>query len=143
MQIHTKYLGELTIEEKQIIHFPHGLPGFQEETRFVLMNLPDGGMFEVLQSAETPELAFIVASPYHFDQSYKVEIDEAVQESLEIEQPEDVAIYGIVTIRDPFAKSTINLKAPLLINVNKQLAKQHILTTDHYVTKTPIMKEEA
>lgn len=142
MRIHTKYMGELSIEDKQIIRFPHGLPGFQEETQFIIMDLPDGGMFEVLQSAVNPELAFIIASPYHFNEGYNVEIDEAVQETLEIEEPQDVALYGIVTVRDPFAKSTINLKAPLLINIQKQLAKQHILTTDQYATKTPIIKED-
>lgn len=143
MKIKTKYLGDIVIDEKQVIHFPHGLPGFQEETEFVLTDLPDGGLFHVLQSTKTAELAFVVADPYTFEKDYTIEIDGSAQETLKIEKPEDVALYGIVTVRDPFTESTINLKAPLLINTKTQLAKQHILTTEKYATKTPIMKEDA
>lgn len=143
MKIETKYAGVLDIEDDQIIHFPHGLPGFQEEQRFLLMELPDGGLFQVLQSVETTGLAFVVASPYPIMKDYSVNLDEAVQEVLQIEKPEDVAIYGIVTVKDPFSASTINLKAPLIINIKERLGKQQILSTDDYATKTAIIKGEA
>jgi len=143
MQVETKYAGEIVVEENQIIHFPHGLPGFQEEHRFLLMDLPDGGLFYVLQSVETTGLAFVVAIPYSIKKDYSVDLDDATQEILQIEKPEDVAIYGIVTVKDPFSKSTINLKAPLIINIKERLGKQQILNTDEYATKTPIMEGDA
>lgn len=143
MNIQTKYLGETNISEENIIQFPHGLPGFSDETSFVLMELPDGGTFQVLQSVQTAELAFIVTSPYHFYPNYSINLDDSVVELLKIKQPEDVAIYTIVTVKDPFSASTMNLKAPLVINTKTLLAKQQILNDDRYQTKAPIAAQHS
>lgn len=143
MKIRTKYLGETEISVNHLLRFPQGLPGFPEEKKFILMELPNGGTFQVLQSVQTEELAFIVASPYAFYSDYTFELDDAAIEALQISKPEDVSVYSIVTVRDPFSSSTMNLKAPLVINSSQLLGKQHILKSDLYQTKTPIIQPNA
>ncbi|WP_375153656.1 flagellar assembly protein FliW [Geobacillus stearothermophilus] len=54
MNIDTKYHGTVAVKEEDIICFPHGLPGFADEKRFVLLPLADTP-FVILQSVETPE----------------------------------------------------------------------------------------
>jgi flagellar assembly factor FliW len=43
-------------------------------------------------------------------------------------------------VKDDPQKATINLKAPLVINSKKKLAKQIILDDDNYQVKTPLFK---
>ncbi|MBS4162254.1 flagellar assembly protein FliW, partial [Klebsiella pneumoniae] len=66
MIIQTKYHGDTQIQEEQMILFANGLPGFSDEKKFVILPLSEDSPFVVLQSAETAELAFIVASPFVF-----------------------------------------------------------------------------
>src|SRR5699024_11573124 len=66
MKLGTKYGGEIIIDHSHIIQFPAGIPGFEEEKEFVLMDMSHVGnvAFQALQSIHTPSLAFIVIDPY-------------------------------------------------------------------------------
>ncbi|KKB74398.1 MULTISPECIES: flagellar assembly protein FliW [Bacillus] len=135
MIIKTKYHGETQIQEEQIIMFANGLPGFSDEKKFVILPLSEDSPFVVLQSAETAELAFIVASPFVFFKDYGFDLDETTVEFLEIEAAEDVEVMAILTIEEPFEKSTANLMAPIVVNRKKMLGKQVILHDSSYQTK--------
>lgn len=144
MKLQTKYLGEITVEKSKIITFPTGIPGFQDEKEFVLLNLPgedSTGLFQVLQSVKTSHLAFIVTNPYYFYEAYEFKLSESLLKHLDINSQEEVTVLTIVTVKDPFAESTINLKAPIIINHEKHLGKQFILDTDKYETKSPLNVE--
>ncbi|MGM8212554.1 flagellar assembly protein FliW [Virgibacillus sp. W0430] len=138
MLIKTKYLGDVEIEQEKIIQFPEGLPGFQDEKMFVLLNIPGNEMFQALQSICTPMLAFIITNPYQFYKDYTFDLVPSIVEKLHIQKPEDVAVYTIVTIKDPFHNSTINLKAPLIIHSKNKQGKQYILSKEEYSAKAPI-----
>ncbi|WP_186441844.1 flagellar assembly protein FliW, partial [Bacillus licheniformis] len=49
-----------------------------------------------------------------------------------------VEVMAILTIEEPFEKSTANLMAPIVVNRRKMLAKQVILHDSSYLTKQPI-----
>ncbi|WP_164668084.1 flagellar assembly protein FliW [Virgibacillus doumboii] len=138
MIIQTKYLGEMEIEESNAIKFPSGLPGFIDETDFVLLGLPGNPIFKVLQSTRTPNLAFIAANPYHFYEDYVIDLDDSIIENLQIRNDKEVVVLTIVTLKDPFENSTMNLKAPIIINSQKQRGKQYILNVDHYSSQAAI-----
>ncbi|MGM8364588.1 flagellar assembly protein FliW [Virgibacillus sp. W0181] len=142
MDIQTKYLGEIEIDQEKIIQFPEGLPGFIEEKEFVLLHIPDNDIFQTLQSVKTPTLAFIIANPYRFYENYIFDLDESVVQKLQIKKPEDVAVYTIVTVKEPFSKSTLNLKAPLVIHSAHKQGKQYILNLDDYPAKAPLVPPE-
>ncbi|MFG6114697.1 flagellar assembly protein FliW [Halobacillus sp. MO56] len=135
MKIVTKFFGELTIGRKEIIDFPAGLPGFEQEKAFVLLKMEDEGVYQVLQSVHRPEVALIVTNPYLFLPNYEFEIELQTQKLLKIVSPEDVIILSVVTLRDPFSKTTVNLQAPLVVNYNKNIGKQVILNDTSYHTK--------
>lgn len=138
MLIETKYLGELSIKEEQVIQFPDGLPGFPDETQYILLELPGNPVFNILQSIHTKDIAFIVTSPYHFYATYAFNLSQSIIEKLQIETESDVDVLTIVTLANPFSKSTINLKAPLILNIKKQYGKQYILNDTDYPIKAPI-----
>ncbi|SHF89204.1 flagellar assembly protein FliW [Ornithinibacillus halophilus] len=140
VKILTKYFGEMEIEEDKIINFPSGLPGFIEETSFILLELPGSPVFQILQSIHNRDIAFVVANPYHFYEDYSFDLDDHLLTSLEINTEEDVMVLSIVTLKDPFSTSTINLKAPIIINHMKKRGKQYILNIDDYSIREPIGK---
>jgi flagellar assembly factor FliW len=118
MLIQTKYHGEVTIDEAHKITFEHGIPGFF-----------------ILQSIQSQNTAFVVTSPFFFFKDYEFDLDESSKESLMIKSPNDVEVYVILTVSDPFTNSTANLQGPLILNKEKKLGKQLILKQPEYTTK--------
>ncbi|HEY4602078.1 MAG TPA: flagellar assembly protein FliW [Cerasibacillus sp.] len=142
MQIKTKYLGDLSIHEDRVIQFPDGLPGFPNHKQFILLELPGNPVFNILQSIQEKDLAFIVTSPYHFYSSYAFDLSQSIIDRLQIETESDVDVLSIVTIAEPFSKSTINLKAPLIFNIRKKYGKQYILNDVDYPIKAPMTSSQ-
>lgn len=141
MKIKTAYLGEVEIEPSQILQFEHGIPGFEGEKQFVLLPIENNDAFHVLQSIQTEHLAFIVTNPYDITTNYNFEIDEAIVDTLLIENPIEVAVLSIVSLKDTIEQSTINLKAPIVWNTTNNKAKQVILNNDHYEIRHLISTE--
>lgn len=142
MLIQTKYHGEITIQETDIIYFEKGLPGFPEEKSFTFIDLTDDHLYQIMQSTNEPEVAFIITDPFFFKKNYDFILEDAVVENLEIKEPKDVKVYVIVTPSEPFNKSTANLQAPVIINVKNKKAKQVILSNTSYKSKHPLFTEE-
>lgn len=141
MIVQTAYFGELEIEASKIIHFEHGIPGFEEEKQFILQSLEEESGFQVLQSVQTPDLTFIVVNPYAVVIGYSFDLDEATVHALQLQEEKDVAVLAIVTLKETLAKSTVNLKAPIIINTKNNHAKQVILNDDAYAIRHPLFLE--
>lgn len=142
MNIETKYQGTVEITEQDIWTFEAGIPGFPEENQFVILPLPDNNVYAILQSVQTVGLGFVVANPFAFFKDYSFEIDDATIEQLGLEQESDATVYSILTIQDPFEKTTANLQAPLVLNSKNHKAKQVILNEGNYKTKHFILPEK-
>ena len=127
MQISTKFLGEVEIQETEIITFEGGLPGLPDYTKYVLLSLDIDLPLALLQSIEEAQIGFVVAFPFAFKKDYAFDLKEEDKESLQIEKEEDILTYSIVTLKETFIESTLNLLAPVVINTKKKLGKQIIL----------------
>jgi flagellar assembly factor FliW len=134
MKLRTKYHGEIEINEKDIYHFKYGIPGFFDEKQFVLLTLEDTP-FVILQSVRTPALGFAMIDPFIYFIDYDFELDEHSVEQLQLSSGKEVAVYVILTVADPFENTTANLQAPIVLNYEKKLGKQVILTNTPYKTK--------
>lgn len=138
MNIQTKFHGEIEIQPDHLWNFPKGIPGFEDEKEFVLLPIKGNDIFQVLQSSNTSSVAFIVTNPYTLVADYSFDIDEPTIELLEIEKPKDVFVLGILTLKQPFETSTINLQAPLIFQMNSRKAKQMILNDNRFTTRHTI-----
>ena len=141
MKIATKYHGDVEINSGEILRFDKGVPGFPEEKEFILLPLSDDDIFYVMQSVTNGELAFVLSNPFNFFRDYDFKIEDTVVEELELESEKDVLVHSILTVQDPFDKTTANLQAPLIINTKKRKAKQVILHNEQYSTKHPIFEK--
>jgi len=135
MNIQTKFHGEIDVQPDQLWNFPKGIPGFEEEKEFVLLPIEGNNIFQVLQSTNSPVVAFIVTNPYTLVEDYSFDIDDPTIELLNIEKPEDVFVLGILTLKQPFETSTINLQAPLIFQMNNRAAKQMIINDNRFTTR--------
>lgn len=131
MKITTAYMGEVEINPSQIIKFEHGLPGFEEEKEFVQLTLSEESAYQVLQSINTAGLAFIITSPYAVIADYNFDLEASVIQALDIKSAGEVAVFVIVSLKDTLENSTVNLKAPIILNIENQKAKQIILDDDY------------
>ncbi|MCM3602652.1 flagellar assembly protein FliW [Robertmurraya korlensis] len=141
MIINTKYHGEYETSDGEVLHFPKGIPGFPDEKQFVIIPLEADDTFMILQSVKTFELAFVLINPFQYFPNYDFTLDETTIEKLAIHSPEDIAVYSILTVHDPFEKTTANLQAPVIINLKNKRGKQVILNIDTYTTRHNIMNK--
>lgn len=141
MNIQTKYHGELTIEETDIIQFENGIPGFLHEQEFIILPLTEDGIYSVMQSVRTSQLAFVITNPFIFYKDYDFTLEDVIVKQLDIEAITDVKVFNILTLQEPFEKPTVNLQAPIIINTKNNQAKQVILNNESYKTKHPLFNE--
>lgn len=141
MNISTAYMGEITIDPSDAIKFEHGIPGFEDETSFVLLPLEESSIFQILQSTKTESLAFILSTPYAHVSDYSFDLDEPTVKALEIKSENEVAVFAIVSLKDTLANSTVNLKAPIILNTSNKKGKQVILDNENFAIRHKLSLE--
>ncbi|WLR41488.1 flagellar assembly protein FliW [Bacillus carboniphilus] len=94
----------------------------------------------VLQSITEVSVAFIITNPFLFKQDYEFELDQQTIDQLNILNPTDALVYSILTIVEPFERTTANLKAPIIMNQHNNRGKQMILQEEPYDTKYSLIK---
>ncbi len=142
MTVNTKSLGQVEVDEKQKVHFPRGLLGFENFKDFVLLNAPQEP-FLYLQSLDVVEISFILIDPFLFRPDYLLDLSETELGSIKLEKQEDALIFAIVTVPQTGSPMTANLMGPIVINRRQKLAYQAVLADPRWQTKHDIMKELA
>ncbi|TDT50621.1 flagellar assembly protein FliW [Fonticella tunisiensis] len=136
MKIGTRFFGEIEIDEKEIIKFKYGIPGFEHLKEFVILNLEDNPNLKCLQSVEEKSICLMMISPWTYFKDYEIKLSDNEVEELEIEKERDVLIYNIITVRGD--KITANLLAPIVINIINNKGKQIILSDSKYSIRQEI-----
>ena len=144
MKINTSNFGEIDIIEEKIIQFQEGLPAFENEREFVIiLNEDEDNPFHWLQSINSPELSFVIISPFEIFKDYDLLLPETAIDKLKIEKQEDIIIYTMVVVPEDMTKMTTNLLGPIVINTKEKLGKQVILEENKYNTKQPIFNQDS
>ncbi len=141
MIIKTGRFGQLGVGEDEIIQIPQGILGFPEYKKFCLIDPGDDTLILWLQSLENPEIAFPLLEPKIFKPDYSVKLSAAELRELKLENVNQSAVFGILTIPEDVSRMTANLKAPLVINLKSQVAKQVVLQENEYNIKHEMFKE--
>ncbi|MFA5524915.1 MAG: flagellar assembly protein FliW [Tissierellales bacterium] len=141
MKLTTKYFGEIEIDSKKVINFIDGIPGFDDQKRFIIIDSPDEEVpFKWLQSIDEPELAFIIIDPFIFKDDYEFDLPKHITEKLKIKEQKEVLVYSIVVIPEDITQMTANLLGPVIINIKEMLGKQIVLEDNRYTTKHFILE---
>ena len=125
--------------EDQVIHFPNGLPGFEDARKFIIMSVPEHQPFHWMECVDGNNIRFAVINPLSFRPDYQPKIKKEELASLEITDPKELLLYVIVTLRKPLVESTANLMGPLFINIREKVSKQIIIENDAYSLRERII----
>jgi len=146
--LETKYFGAMPYGEEAVYEFPSGLPAFENEKRFALLEAPDNAPLVFLQSAETPALCFLAFPILVVDREYRLAIspEDLVSLGLDVRrQPRigaEVLALALLCVRDGFPV-TANLLAAVVINVRNRRAVQAIRSDGAYSYQQPVAAGEA
>lgn len=143
MIVKTSRFGDKEVPDESLIVFPEGVIGFKDAKRFVMFECTDDGLFKWLQSADRPDLAFVVAEASTLFPNYRVAISEKERKLLEIERPEDGVVCLILIIPANPLDATANLLGPLIFNVEKRLGMQAVLVNPEYGTRQRLFTQPA
>ncbi len=141
MELISKIHGKINYDEKNVITFNKGIPGFSDLKKFVIVDLEGYEPFKLLHSLENFEIALIVTSPYEFYDNYEIDLKEETINNLKIKEASEVKILSTITLNSDVKKITINLQGPIVINTSNKLGEQIILDDSKYKVKTPLVKE--
>lgn len=129
--VQSRVFGELEVSEENIIFFEEGIPAFENLKKFVIIK-EDESPFYWLQSIEDKDIAFVIINPFEIKPDYEFDLPDEVVSKLEIDSPQDVAVFSIVVIPEDVKQTRVNLKAPIIINVNKRKGMQYLLDDERY-----------
>ena len=142
MKLNTARFGEIDVADERIFEFVLPIICFNELKKFVILDINKDSFFKWLQSVEDPELAFPIVSVFSMNVDYALDIPDNVVDALKIQDVESVLVMNIASIpQDNPQGTTLNLLAPLVFNVNTQLAGQVILSGSGYDVSFPLFKK--
>ena len=127
MQIATSRFGLVDIETDDILCFPTGIAGFEETQHWVLLADADNDAVAWLQSVQEEAIALAVVSPRRFVADYQVRVARSQLAGLELSAAEDAHVLAILARHE--GQLTLNLKAPLVVNLDARLGRQ-VITSD-------------
>ena len=142
----TKYHGEIEYTEDALMRFAGGLPGFEEQTTFLPIEIPSARPIVFLQSVSSPDLCFVTLPVLVVEAGYVLKL-----------RPEDLAAIGLPSDRQPRlgadvlclailtiqenVPTTANLMAPVVMNLRTRQAVQAICSNMSYTHQHPFLKE--
>ena len=140
MEIISPIHGKMEYSESEVLTFEKGIPGFQDLKKFIIKEVSSESPFSVMQSIEDKYIGFIIISPFLIDDKYEIKLSDETIKLLNIEKPEDILLYTIVTLKEKIEDITTNLKAPLVINLKNRKCEQYILDTEKYKIREKVFK---
>ncbi len=144
VEVNTNAFGKIVIEDDKIIRFEHGILGFPDLKDFTLIYNIDKGIessIKWLQSLDEPNFAMPVMDPNLVLDGYTPMFDRELLKplggNLDFENL-DLMMLVTVTVPKDITQTTVNLKAPIIVNVEERKAVQLISEDDAYSIKYAI-----
>ena len=125
--------------EIPVIDLVQPLPGFPGHRHFALVELDGDGVLCALRSLEEPDLRFLVVPAGRFFPDYEPLVDDDTVAELEITSAADVLVLLLLTAGSSLAESTVNLMAPLMVNIRTRRAMQVLLEESAFSMRAPLV----
>jgi flagellar assembly factor FliW len=142
VELNTRAFGHIAIEDDKIINFDHGILGFPDLKRFTIIFDEEKGVnspIKWLQSLDEPGFAMPVMNPELVISGYTPHLERELLAPLGNNLASDNIIMLVtVTVPKDITKTTVNLKAPIIISIENRKAVQLICDEDYYDVKHAI-----
>jgi flagellar assembly factor FliW len=131
------HLGEISWEPACELHFPAGLPGFEQSRRMVPVEIPSQRPLIYLQSAEQPGVCFVSLPVLAVNAGFELRLSEDDRSMLGFDESglsgdsvptlgADVLCLALLVPTGPTVKT--NLDAPIVINLHNGRGIQAVST---------------
>ena len=135
LQFNTTRFGSLEVASSSVIDIFAGIIGFPTFRSFVLLDYRPP--FSWLQSVENPDLAFVVVNAAEFGEHYDFALPTSDRD-LDLREDDEVAIFNLVSVRSDPSTTTVNLKAPVVVNLRNRKGRQLVLDDQRFPTRMPL-----
>lgn len=139
MKIETRDFGTMEVSEEQILEFPNGIYAFEDARRFAFIELEKGQFPAWLQCIDSVKPCFIVFDPWLVCKDYEITLNSGEKAMLEVNEKTNLQVLCIARVPEDFKETTVNLKSPIVINMDTKKAMQVILPSN-YPYRQPIFK---
>jgi flagellar assembly factor FliW len=119
----------LDFDPKDRLLFPAGIVGLEDCQEWVVLADADNDALGWLQSASRREIALPVVSPRRYVSNYQLRVARSELAPLELAALRDAQVLVIVGKNE--SGITLNLKAPLVINLALKLGRQVVANNDY------------
>lgn len=138
MKAETRLFGTIDVADEKIIKMEKGMIGFPDLTHFALIfdEEKKDKKFKImwLQSMDDGDIAFPVADPLTVKEDYFPSVSEEILSPLGEISEENTYLLVTVTVPKKVEDFSVNLKAPIVINMDTNKAAQ-IIAEDDYPVK--------
>ncbi len=144
MKINTRYFGEIEIGKEKIIHFENGLFGFEQYKDYTILfdvDSEEEPFFSWLQCVTAQDLAFPVVNPLKVQSDYDPIVEDELLTSLGDMGEDDLLVLLLATVPQDVKKTSVNMKAPLVINAGTRQGIQIVAENADYEIKHYLIKE--
>ncbi|MCM1227775.1 MAG: flagellar assembly protein FliW [Clostridium sp.] len=130
MEILTRDFGKIEVSENDIINFEEKIFGFEEYSgKYIIIYDDDfNGEYAWLQSADESDLCFIMANSALLSDSYTPKCPKETEKTIGSGNYE---YWLIMVVKEDIKESTVNLKSPIIINIDNRKAMQVILEENY------------
>ena len=112
----------------EVIEFAEGIIGFPEMRRAALVPMPDFEPFYWLASLDDETTRFIVLNPREIFPDYCPQTPKELSSVINTEE----GVFVIVKVSSDWTKTTVNLRAPIVLNKELKKGVQLILSDSKY-----------
>ena len=137
--VQTRDFGLLEYDPHATLHFPRGLPGFEDQDRFVLVEQEKLAPVVFLQSLKTADLCFLAVPISAIDPNYELRMTPEDQAALGVTET-DFLCLAILSAADN-GRLTANLLAPVVVNLETRVSVQAVRTDTRYSHRHPLYQE--
>lgn len=128
MNVETTRFGRLEIDSNDLLTFSAGLFGLETCKHWVLLADAQNDALGWLQCTTRADVAVAVVSPRRFVPSYQVRVSRSELTPLALEEMSDAKVLVIVGKNE--RSITLNLKAPLIVNLKQRTGRQVVVNND-------------
>lgn len=140
MKLKTQIFGEIEIDEKKKLVFEQGVIGYPDYKEFFLLyDIEKEGksLISWLQSAEDECFALPVINPLEVEEGYNPTVEDEILATLGSVEDE-FAVFTTIRVPEDITKMTVNLKAPVIVNIATQKCCQIIVEDQGYEVRVPV-----
>ena len=140
----TRYFGATVYSDDSLILMPRGPIGFEDETTFVLIQIPEQFPLVYLQSTRLADLCFIALPVLTIARDYELVLHSEDAEAIDVPVEPKIGqdVLCLVLIATGENGPTANLLAPVLVNLRTGRAMQCINAVGSCSVQQPICAEE-